>query len=191
MKTFFTSDTHFGHANIIKYCNRPFKSMEQMDDEMIRRWNSKVSKEDRVFHLGDFAFHKPERIRDIVKNLNGTIFVVPGNHDKPLFKALDKYNDLVTSLKITIVDPLYSKTFTTDDQEVKIIMCHYAMKVWDQSHFGSFHLYGHSHGTLAENPNSRSMDVGVDTNNFYPWELDEIMVKMYRKEVVDLQNKHG
>ena len=80
-KMFFTSDTHFCHENIIKYCKRPFANIAENDEEIIRRWNEKVPEDGIVFHLGDVAFGDPERVDNILERLNGTIYLVIGNHD--------------------------------------------------------------------------------------------------------------
>ena len=79
MRYFFTSDTHFGHKNIIEYCIRPFSDLEHMHEEIIKRWNSVVHKNDIVFHLGDFVFRG--KINDFRDKLNGTIIWLKGNHD--------------------------------------------------------------------------------------------------------------
>lgn len=82
MKIFVTSDTHFNHKNIIKYCNRPFESVEHMNEALIQNWNETVGVNDFVYHLGDFAFSKnPENINEIAARLNGNIFLIEGNHD--------------------------------------------------------------------------------------------------------------
>jgi len=82
-KYFFTADTHFGHTNIIKYCHRPFKNITQHDNYLIKMWNSRVSPEDTVFHLGDFCFKKlkGKTAQFYLNQLNGKIIVVKGNHD--------------------------------------------------------------------------------------------------------------
>lgn len=82
MTTWYTSDHHFGHANIIKYCNRPFRSVQEMDRVMIERWNDSVRESDHVFVLGDFSFYNRERTANIAKRLKGTKTIVFGNHDK-------------------------------------------------------------------------------------------------------------
>ena len=79
--TFFTSDTHFYHINILKYCNRPFSSVEEMNEKLIENWNNVVGKNDIVWHLGDFCFGKKENISEILPKLNGKINLVMGNHD--------------------------------------------------------------------------------------------------------------
>jgi len=82
MKVFITSDNHFYHHNIIRYCNRPFKSVKEMNYVMVQNWNKTVAKEDIVFHLGDFALTSINNVKHIRKQLNGTIFLLPGNHDR-------------------------------------------------------------------------------------------------------------
>lgn len=81
MKTFVIADTHFGHGNIIKYCNRPFCSAEEMDEVIIKNWNETVSKRDTVIHLGDFGLCKKDRLQEIIGNLNGKKILIMGNHD--------------------------------------------------------------------------------------------------------------
>ena len=81
--SWFISDTHFNHENIIKYCNRPFDSVEDMNEFIIKQWNSVVSKDDTVYHLGDFALQSDKDvITDLVKRLNGNIILILGNHDR-------------------------------------------------------------------------------------------------------------
>lgn len=81
MKFFAIADTHFGHANIIKYCNRPFATVEEMDAALIQNWNETVSNNDIVIHLGDLGLGKKEYIANIVKQLNGKKILIMGNHD--------------------------------------------------------------------------------------------------------------
>jgi calcineurin-like phosphoesterase family protein len=78
----FTSDTHFFHANIIQYCDRPFASVEEMNEVMVQRWNERVAPEDTVIHLGDFALGRSEAVTPFRKRLNGAVVLVRGNHDR-------------------------------------------------------------------------------------------------------------
>lgn len=177
MNEFFISDTHLNHTNIIKYCNRPFESVEEMNETIIERWNDRISRRDRVWILGDLVpFEKDYTvIRNIVRRLNGLKVLIPGNHDN--LNAVDKAD-------ICAIDELITeKQF---DPNTYIVMCHYKMATWNHSHHGSFHLFGHSHGTIGNkgvdiNGNicdTRCMDVGVDTNNFYPYSYEEIVSKL-------------
>lgn len=86
MKEWIISDTHFNHAKIIEYCNRPFSSVEEMNKTLIENWNSAVSKDDIVWHLGDFAMGTKEQVTQIVEQLNGRIYLVLGNHDNHTMK---------------------------------------------------------------------------------------------------------
>lgn len=177
----FTADTHFGHANVIKYCDRPYKSVEEMDEALILNWNAKVKDKDVVFHIGDFAFMKePETI---IKRLNGTIYLVPGNHDKRIVK---QYNstfapviDLLT--KFRVMPELLDVDIMVDDEKLRFVLCHYAMRVWNKSNYGAIQLFGHSHGTMIDDPNSRSMDVGIDCHNYAPIHVNDVLLKMYKK----------
>ena len=78
---FFTADHHFGHENIIRFSERPFESLEQMNEEMIRKWNEKIEPGDTVYHLGDFSLGKPDFTKEILDRLNGNIHLIKGNHE--------------------------------------------------------------------------------------------------------------
>ena len=170
MNTFFTADTHFGHRNIINYINRPFTSVEEMDETLIQNWNNVVQPLDVVYHLGDFCFGNPWKYLD---RLNGYIKFIIGGHDKELSKRIyNKFNDSDMMKKNFI----YGNLLDVIIDKQLIVLCHYSMRKWNRSHYGSWHLYGHSHGNLP--PLGLSFDVGVDTNDFYPYSLDDVSNKM-------------
>lgn len=151
-----TADTHFGHKNILKYCHRPFSSVEEMDEELIRRWNERVSSNDIIYHLGDLTLKKDAD--EYLDRLNGKIRLVPGSHDYWLKRVnLQKY---VGRLEIL---PVY-KTIRCEGK--KLVLCHYPMRSWDSSYYGSIHLHGHSHGNIPDEENF--FDVGVDCNGYAP-----------------------
>jgi calcineurin-like phosphoesterase family protein len=170
MKLWFTADTHFGHANIIKYCARPFSNVAEMDAEIIRRWNAVVDPGDTVYHLGDFCARGSERVRF---QLNGNIIYIQGSHDQNIRGILVRDH-------IQIINPLVDENGT----DRKIVMCHYAMRSWPLSHYASWHLFGHHHGKLA--PYGLSFDVGVDCWDYAPVSLEEVAAKMATlKPIVD------
>ncbi len=164
-KVFFTADTHFGHANIIKYCKRPFSSAQEMDEMLIRNWNDTVEPGDTVYHLGDFAFDRhPEKY---LNRLNGVKQLIRGNHDKqPSIKhgwaSINDYREIRV-------------------ERQKIILCHYAFRVWASGHKGSWSLYGHSHGSLPDDQTLLSIDVGVDCHGFKPISFNQIKTIMKKK----------
>jgi len=178
MNTFFTSDSHYGHANIIKYSKRPFADVREMDNTLIHNWNSIVGPYDTVFHLGDFAVGGGDAA-PYLSRLNGIILFCRGNHDKRL---VAHYNFEFESALPHI------REVTIEKQE--IVLCHYAMKVWNGSHKGYWQLYGHSHGSLPEDPTSLSCDVGVDCWNYFPVSMDQLRAKMKTKKYKPVDH-HG
>lgn len=148
-----------------------------MDEAFIKNWNAIVPVDGTVFHIGDFTFYRDiKKIIDVVFSLNGKIILIPGNHDNLTMLAHQALR-----IKMSIVSPLQDIDIQVEDEKLRFVLCHYAMRVWNKSHFGAVHLYGHSHGTLPDDPNSRSMDVGVDSNNYAPISIDDVLLKMYNK----------
>ena len=158
MNIFFTADLHYRHKNIIRYCERPFSTIEEMDEALVKNWNSRVSKKDVVYVLGDFYWTKDvDKINDLINSLNGKIHLIKGNHDTS--KVYEANFQSVHELK------------TIKIKGEKIVLCHYPMRSWDSSFHGSYHLYGHVHGTIS-NPIANSIDIGVDSWGYFPvlWE---------------------
>lgn len=175
-KIFFTADQHFGHTNIIRFSERPFASVEEMDSELIKRWNEKVSPKDIVYHLGDISLARPERTKEIFDQLNGSIFLVKGNHDKSALTYHKRFEWIKDYYELSISDE------DAPNGRQKIILFHYAMKVWRSSFRGTWHLYGHSHGHLFDDETSRSFDVGVDCHNYQPLSYDEVKAIILKKD---------
>ena len=170
---FFTSDQHFCHANIIKYCNRPFSSVEEMNEGLITNWNSVVKQQDTVYIVGDVIFAKDISIAEsIFKRLHGSKVLIAGNHDKHMLKQ-ERFRALFQS-----VHQLLEIKIGTQD----ITLCHYAMRVWNKSHHSAYHLYGHSHGSMPDDPHSLSIDVGVDCHNYTPISFDQVSEIMAKKQ---------
>lgn len=182
---FFISDTHWGHKNIIKYSNRPFKSVEEMNHTLIANWNKVVGPKDEVWHLGDFAFMKYEDLKNVVRQLNGIKRLILGNHDKTII--LNRDNFLKSGLFASIQN--YAEVHT---ERQMIVLFHYGMRTWNKAHHSSIHLYGHSHGGLP--PFGRSVDVGVDckeiTPEYRPVSIDEVFHYMKDKVYVPVDH-HG
>lgn len=176
---FFSADTHFGHQNIIKYCNRPFSNVKEMDEAIIKNWNKVVTKSDLVWFLGDISFYKNEQdTLNILNRLNGSINAVLGNHDERLSpKILKRFNYVVNfGTEIKVQDPLAS-----NGKYQHIVLCHYAMKVWNKSHRSSWQLYGHSHGSLKDDPHALQIDVGVDNHDYTPISYEQVKAIMAKK----------
>lgn len=168
MNVWFTSDTHFGHANIIKYCNRPFSSVEEMNEKMVEAWNDVVRPGDRIYHLGDFCFLQPDVASKLTKRLNGEKFLVRGNHDKNhVLKAISD-------------DFIWVKDYFELRLDEFIVLSHFPFSLWNKSHYGSWNLHGHCHGTY-KSEKKMQLDVGVDCFNFRPVSYDDIRQTMQKR----------
>ena len=188
---YFTADQHFGHKNILKHqgVTRPFDTIEEHDKFAVDQWNSVISNNDTVYHLGDFTLKGWSFFWDTVQKLNGSILVVPGGHDykwiqehpNPEIQIKRPANFIHSPRRISLLNTLETIEIHQGGKYPLVIsLCHYAQLKWDRSHYGSLHLFGHSHGRL-EYPEPRSMDIGVDTNNFLPYSLDEVVYKLTNK----------
>lgn len=154
---FYTSDLHFNHNRILEFTDRPCSSVEEMGEWIINQWNSQVKPGDTVYHMGDFCFgmNKRENIKNIVKRLNGNIFFICGNHD-----SKNDFLILSESIGGRLLGVEQFKEIKV--QKKRITLCHFALTVWANSHHGTWHLYGHAHGSY-EHP-GKALDVGLDNS---------------------------
>lgn len=184
MIRWFSSDYHLGHANIIKYCNRPFNNADEMNKAIIANHNALIQPDDEWYHLGDFSAMGPGYTIEALKQLNGKKFMLLGNHDKILKKdEVQQYFTLIPAeFEVTVQD----KNSSVGKQ--LIVLSHYAMRTWNKSHWDAWQLYGHSHGKLPDDPMLRSIDVGVDAHQFRPIRYEEIRDIMAKKTPVVLRN---
>lgn len=174
--TFLVSDTHFGHTNIITYSSRPFKTVDEMNEALIHRWNAVVAPDDIVYHLGDFSMGGVPS-STFRRRLNGRIHLLVGNHDQRALKEPELWE--------SIHDILHTKI-----EGQRVTLCHYSMKTWLKSHHGAYQLFGHSHGSLPDDPHSLSFDVGVDCHDLTPLRWDQVVAIMSRKQYKPVDH-HG
>lgn len=157
----FVGDTHIDHSNILRYCNRPFQNVAEMNAVLINNINRAVKKDDTLYHVGDFCFARKnlDKIREFRDQINcKNIILIMGNHDPYKFGKPDKFLYSVFSDVRELVQ--------INSGNTKITLCHYALRVWNSSHHGAYHFFGHSHGTLPDDPNALSIDIGVDATAF-------------------------
>lgn len=165
---FFTADPHFGHSNIIRHCSRPFESAGEMDAAILAAINGKCSQSDTLYVLGDFSFRgrDPEHYLDRITCK--AVHIVIGNHDKR--SRCECFRSVTDVAEISI-------------GKQRLWLSHYPHRSWPASHKGSWHLYGHTHGSLDSDDVTRklpALDVGVDNCQRYglafgePWSLDDI-----------------
>ena len=167
-ETFLTADTHFGHSNIIRHAHRPFNSIEEHDEFIIKQWNQTVNKGDTVYILGDFAWKQHNHY---LMALNGSKILIKGSHDKMNIDCLRNFSEVHNGMLIKAIN------------KVRFIMTHCAMLVWEGSHYNSINCHGHSHQRLEERDDVRRMDVGVDGSPDYrPLNVNFIIYKMSLKK---------
>ena len=133
---FYISDWHYGHTNALRFDNRPFQTIEEMNAELIRRWNEKVAPGDVVYVLGDMFWCKTTDAIEVIKQLNGTKILIKGNHDR-------------------VKDLVFARCFAkiieyeeVEDNGDKIVLCHYPISCFKNHLYGSLHFYGHVHTSI-------------------------------------------
>lgn len=151
MATWFTSDLHLGHRNILRLANRPFSSLEEMHEHLVAAWNDRVRPGDTVYDLGDLVFGSPARAATVLERLNGQHHWIVGNHD-PDERSRSKLAHLFASI--------------SEYREVRLdgrlmVLFHYPIASWHGAGRGAIHLHGHCHGSLVLDSQPR-LDVGVD-----------------------------
>ena len=157
-ETFFTADTHFGHAGALGLFRRPFNSVAAMDAALIAAWNTRVTPDDEVWHLGDVALNRtPDQVAVLLDQLHGRKHLVAGNNDPPAIRALPHW--------LTVSE-------FTELPDRRLVLCHYALRHWKGQGRGWLNLHGHSHGRLPRMPAQH--DVGVDCHAFTPVTLAEL-----------------
>lgn len=186
---YLTSDHHFGHARIIELCNRPFSSVEEMNEEMIRRWNEVVIDDDTVYHLGDLSMGQADENITMTARLNGRKFLLPGNHDKLFSHRSQEFQARWR--------PFYEDAgwrITMEQWDLRgYTLCHFpriSTDPTDERHDdryldlrpdddGTILIHGHTHSHAATSPaRPRQYHVGVDAHDFYPVPITTIDEEM-------------
>lgn len=154
--------------------------MDEMNEAMIVQYNSVVKSGDLCYHLGDFALCRPAEATAIAKRLNGRKFLVFGNHDRKTRTNKDFLREWE-----------WAKDYAEIEVEgQKIILCHFAFRVWNKSHYSSWNAHGHSHGSLKADPNLLQIDVGVDCWNYTPISFEQMKEYMSKKTWQPI-DRHG
>lgn len=183
----FTSDLHFGHKAVIEYCQRPFKSVEEMDEALIANWNRVVKPIDKVYVLGDFfMYHKKPKLREIMSRLNGTKILVLGNHDMS-DREMEGigFSFVCRSMTIKIANEMVNLShFPYRKSKLHYLFWNTLHKLFPKRFFkpryfhwmvpddGKFLLHGHTHSTKTIS--GKSIHVGTDAWNYTPVSLNKI-----------------
>ena len=178
---FFTADTHYFHRAPVEAKWRPFLSVEEMNEQLIKRHNKVVPHDALVFHLGDLSFAGTALTLSIIGQLHGRIVFIKGNHDSSLSgRVLNQFHEV------------HNGFHEVDIDGIRVVMCHYSLRTWNMHHYGSIHLHGHSHGSLPSL--GRSMDVGVDCHDYAPICWSEVRKELMGRETHSNdhhRSKHG
>ena len=175
---YYTSDPHFFHENMIRLCNRPFQTVEEMNQVILERWNLTVGKNDIIYILGDFAmrYENPQDVYNLLTRLHGKKVLITGNHDK-LRKDIKfcKYFDYVKNYDEIV------------DNNRRVILFHYPMEDWNGRWRGSYHLYGHIHNSdkCVYRHIENRFNVCSDVHNFTPVTLDQL-IEQERKGLLNV-----
>ncbi|MDW7655765.1 MAG: metallophosphoesterase [Bacillota bacterium] len=178
---YFTSDLHLGHKNIIKLCDRPFISLEEMDETLIANWNQVVTNGDTIYIVGDLMFRTQTHPADVLKRLKGKKHLILGNHDRSwlnkveaadFFKSVEHYTEI-------------------SDGKRKLALCHYPMMSWGGTGKGSYLIHGHIHNNrdAAYWPLLASMDhalnASVEINHYQPGTFDQLVEnnELFKRQV--------
>lgn len=175
MNTFFTSDLHFFHQNVIRFDNRPYTSVEEMNEALINNWNKKVKKDDLVYILGDISWGKDEETCAIFERLNGRKILIKGNHDRVHGKIKNCFEEVADYKEITLPGNKH------------IVLCHYPIVFFNRHHYGAYMFYGHVHNShewnMTENYKfelerldikCNMFNVGCMVHNYEPVTFEEI-----------------
>lgn len=166
---YYTADLHWNHANVIRYSERPFADVGLMNSTILANINEVVGRGDQLYILGDVAFASIEDTIALLEQINcPNLHLIWGNHDPDVLRNHSIWKSSTPLKEI--------KDRTSDGKKHHVVLCHYAMRVWNRSHHGALQLYGHSHNSLPGT--SQSLDVGVDCWDYRPVNLDQIVARM-------------
>lgn len=167
---YYISDLHFGHKNIIKMDGRPFSSIEEMDEHLIQLWNERLTDEDDIYIVGDFAFRNGNTAAWYLGRLKGRKHLVIGNHDRLTIqdrKAMEFFSSV-------------EKMESVIDNGRKVSLCHFPVAEWNGKRRGGYHVYGHLHGRRDEvyefmSRFDRALNAGCMINGYRPVTLGELI----------------
>lgn len=178
---YFTSDTHFNHQNILTYEpeTRPFETVEEMNEVIIKNWNDKVKPEDTIYVLGDFFMGALDKVEDILDRLNGKIILIRGNHDTK--KRIELYKSKGIEVKDFDHFAYKGRYF---------ILCHFPnnneefIRMITQDNSEVVWLYGHVHSNAPTGYHDGTFHIGVDTNNLAPISIQEVWEQCWPEEIM-------
>jgi len=166
---YFISDLHLGHKAIIWMAHRPFEDLYHMDITLIDNWNKVIKNEDTVYFLGDFAYKVSEnKIKKYLRELNGKIIFIKGNHDVLTLKANQEIKRFES----------VQDYFVLEHDKQSFVMFHFPLESWWHKDKGSIHLHGHIHDHKSICPHPRKFNVSAENIGYTPISIEEIIDKI-------------
>lgn len=167
---YYVADLHFGHENVIKFDNRPFTNVDEMDFALMENWNARVTDEDHVYILGDFCYRAKEKPSWYLKQLKGKKHLIQGNHDQKLLQDKEAIEQLESIEKMQFVK----------DGGNAIVLCHFPLAEWNGFFRGGWHIYGHIHGKCHKTFGymkklERALNAGCMINRYQPVTFGELV----------------
>lgn len=167
---YYIADTHFGHKNVMKFDNRPFANLDEMEKVLINNWNTKIKDTDDVYIIGDFCFRSDKEPTFYLEQLNGRKHFIIGNHDHAILKSTNALNHFISIEKIQYVR----------DGKYNIVLCHFPIAEWNGIKRGALHIYGHIHANrdaVSEYMGSTgaAYNAGCMLNNYAPVTIEELI----------------
>ncbi len=163
---YFTADPHFCHKAILDFEKRPFQSIEDMNEEIIKNWNDSITNKDEVYIIGDLSFGSREETINILKRLQGKKYLICGNHDRKM-KGIEKY--------FVWIKDYYKLRYNKQHY----ILFHYPIYSWDGKEKGYIHLHGHTHKTSHGDVEMKNkINVGMDLWGYRPISIETILIEV-------------
>lgn len=194
MSTFWTADLHLGHTNIIKYCDRPYKHADEMNEALIANWNDRVTEDDEVWVLGDVALGHGESTLSMLAALKGHKYLLVGNHDRIFPENKDAYKDKWRPWYKAVFEEIYIWQAKTTLGGLDLKMCHFPYEP-DERHektgrFTEYYpkrgkedwlIHGHVHTSWKTRPKTREINVGVDVWDYSPVSEQQLLEEMGKR----------
>lgn len=182
MTQWISSDWHFGHSRIIKYCPQSrghCKDVDDMNETIINNMNTVVKPDDTLYILGDVAFCKPDKAVEYLSRINCKKILIKGNHDTDAHKSVS-FVEWIEKNNNTVFESMHDYLEIREEKSnIKVILMHFPIESWDGIMRGSIHLHGHLHSPYSEQlPKIRRKDIGVDSNFLKPYNLHDLVVDL-------------
>ncbi len=179
MSTFFSTDWHIGHTNVLEFDKRPFDNIDKHDETILANYNSIVGSDDDFYYLGDMFMNKNKNAEGFISRMMGKLHFIKGNHDhKDTRKLYAKYGEYLGQQEKIVI------------QDQEIILNHFPMRTWDKSHRGSWHLYGHHHGKIEKEPWGKSMDVAINIWDYKPVSFETVKSILDKRDIKHIPGDH-